>query len=97
MIRRPPRSTLFPYTTLFRSRSAVLLERLGDDVRGGADAGEAARVASRAGDSCAGRSLGPSLQVAFCGSVTRLWFFFFLAARQVGALTSSVLGQCAVR
>src|SRR2546427_6167945 len=24
MIRRPPRSTLFPYTTLFRSRSAVL-------------------------------------------------------------------------
>src|SRR3989442_6566765 len=27
MIRRPPRSTLFPYTTLFRS-----IERLGDDV-----------------------------------------------------------------
>src|SRR2546430_5939730 len=24
MIRRPPRSTLFPYTTLFRSTSAVL-------------------------------------------------------------------------
>src|SRR5438034_5778751 len=24
MIRRPPRSTLFPYTTLFRSRFAVL-------------------------------------------------------------------------
>src|SRR3712207_7133891 len=24
MIRRPPRSTLFPYTTLFRSRDAVL-------------------------------------------------------------------------
>src|SRR2546427_2745929 len=31
MIRRPPRSTLFPYTTLFRSRGAVV------DV--GADAG----------------------------------------------------------
>src|SRR2546427_8106412 len=28
MIRRPPRSTLFPYTTLFRSRS-----RAGDDAR----------------------------------------------------------------
>src|SRR2546426_8627291 len=27
MIRRPPRSTLFPYTTLFRSRWAVLVER----------------------------------------------------------------------
>src|SRR5688572_31760361 len=25
MIRRPPRSTLFPYTTLFRSRSAIAL------------------------------------------------------------------------
>src|SRR3712207_7275881 len=36
MIRRPPRSTLFPYTTLFRS--AVLLQRLlvpahGEEVR----------------------------------------------------------------
>src|SRR3712207_9405477 len=33
MIRRPPRSTLFPYTTLFRSRDAGLAERghpLGD-------------------------------------------------------------------
>src|SRR2546430_3477838 len=33
MIRRPPRSTLFPYTTLFRSRldtiqAAILLEKL---------------------------------------------------------------------
>src|SRR3712207_7698198 len=37
MIRRPPRSTLFPYTTLFRSRAALRLvaaplagHRLGD-------------------------------------------------------------------
>src|SRR3712207_7801730 len=28
MIRRPPRSTLFPYTTLFRSRDAPLVDRL---------------------------------------------------------------------
>src|SRR2546430_4282785 len=28
MIRRPPRSTLFPYTTLFRSRRAVLRHAL---------------------------------------------------------------------
>src|SRR3989454_1236527 len=28
MIRRPPRSTLFPYTTLFRSRRDVLREAL---------------------------------------------------------------------
>src|SRR3712207_8969872 len=29
MIRRPPRSTLFPYTTLFRSAAAVEGERIG--------------------------------------------------------------------
>src|SRR2546430_13682890 len=28
MIRRPPRSTLFPYTTLFRSPNHILHERL---------------------------------------------------------------------
>src|SRR5260370_22713843 len=28
MIRRPPRSTLFPYTTLFRSRRAVAIEAM---------------------------------------------------------------------
>src|SRR5256885_4831973 len=28
MIRRPPRSTLFPYTTLFRSRTVVVCPRL---------------------------------------------------------------------
>src|SRR5260221_11807425 len=27
MIRRPPRSTLFPYTTLFRARGAFFLEK----------------------------------------------------------------------
>src|SRR5260370_27190534 len=32
MIRRPPRSTLFPYTTLFRSRSsAPFVTRLGSE------------------------------------------------------------------
>src|SRR2546422_7410587 len=31
MIRRPPRSTLFPYTTLFRSYHAEWMELLGDD------------------------------------------------------------------
>src|SRR5256885_6440554 len=34
MIRRPPRSTLFPYTTLFRSVGSVLVE---DDVEIGAN------------------------------------------------------------
>src|SRR3712207_8662883 len=31
MIRRPPRSTLFPYTTLFRSEHDERGERAGDD------------------------------------------------------------------
>src|SRR2546422_5573786 len=34
MIRRPPRSTLFPYTTLFRSRSAAARKTVA--ARGGA-------------------------------------------------------------
>src|SRR2546427_7695897 len=33
MIRRPPRSTLFPYTTLFRSRASVAIT-VTDDGRG---------------------------------------------------------------
>src|SRR3712207_8137819 len=31
MIRRPPRSTLFPYTTLFRSAKSPVLMKLGKD------------------------------------------------------------------
>src|SRR5258708_19723415 len=34
MIRRPPRSTLFPYTTLFRSRQAALKNTFEFDVDG---------------------------------------------------------------
>src|SRR3712207_7056577 len=37
MIRRPPRSTLFPYTTLFRSQAVVAV--LGDQPPGLADVG----------------------------------------------------------
>src|SRR5687768_18072605 len=33
MIRRPPRSTLFPYTTLFRSRGLPSLESFAQDLR----------------------------------------------------------------
>src|SRR5258707_10642514 len=35
MIRRPPRSTLFPYTTLFRSLIAALVRRLDVDLAAG--------------------------------------------------------------
>src|SRR3712207_6855800 len=33
MIRRPPRSTLFPYTTLFRSRSLMKLQLVGTIIK----------------------------------------------------------------
>src|SRR3989449_7517028 len=35
MIRRPPRSTLFPYTTLFRSRVELLVDRVPHLTQGG--------------------------------------------------------------
>src|SRR5260370_14203709 len=43
MIRRPPRSTLFPYTTLFRScepGAARVVPRRGERLLGGIDAGD---------------------------------------------------------
>src|SRR2546426_8386458 len=52
MIRRPPRSTLFPYTTLFRSRSVF---RLGGS--GVARCGGVARPLASPGSGCGG-SLG---------------------------------------
>src|SRR2546430_9585297 len=44
MIRRPPRSTLFPYTTLFRSSMADLLVRRAGRVFGHEVEGQAAIV-----------------------------------------------------
>src|SRR5256885_12620736 len=41
MIRRPPRSTLFPYTTLFRSRASVTVVAKGLPASPGAAIGEA--------------------------------------------------------
>src|SRR3712207_7125603 len=37
MIRRPPRSTLFPYTTLFRSQEAVVIFEIAENRRIGPD------------------------------------------------------------
>src|SRR5205823_13472145 len=48
MIRRPPRSTLFPYTTLFRSHADLLLEDLGHHDPRRADVDEIRRSAERA-------------------------------------------------
>src|SRR5256885_5916915 len=45
MIRRPPRSTLFPYTTLFRSRDPAGVPYR--PARGGAGAGDAVELLDR--------------------------------------------------
>src|SRR3712207_9075798 len=54
MIRRPPRSTLFPYTTLFRSRAEVLRghveDAVGVDVEADLDLRDAARRRRDAGE-----------------------------------------------
>src|SRR2546428_6630943 len=46
MIRRPPRSTLFPYTTLFRS-----LDRYGSLIAGTSTGGTCCKMPGRVGDS----------------------------------------------
>src|SRR5258706_5932771 len=46
MIRRPPRSTLFPYTTLFRSLEPAVAARRGD-LDGGSQGGDDATLAQR--------------------------------------------------
>src|SRR2546430_4711046 len=47
MIRRPPRSTLFPYTTLFRSRSPELDHPVESRADGEDDIGLGERLAAR--------------------------------------------------
>src|SRR2546429_4587331 len=47
MIRRPPRSTLFPYTTLFRSHSGAVERRGSDQDRPEAGSAEILRLHSR--------------------------------------------------
>src|SRR3712207_9242769 len=53
MIRRPPRSTLFPYTTLFRSEEAGLgvdPDRRADLARGAGERAGQQRVGGQAGE-----------------------------------------------
>src|SRR2546425_2999521 len=49
MIRRPPRSTLFPYTTLFRSGQG---ERLGNELQEKDGCGDGGESCNRLHDSC---------------------------------------------
>src|SRR2546422_10913977 len=63
MIRRPPRSTLFPYTTLFRSRGGDPRRAArGDTARAGPAPPARVVHADGARDGPAGRRLGARLQ-----------------------------------
>src|SRR3712207_8855968 len=62
MIRRPPRSTLFPYTTLFRSGADAA--RTVDDHVAGATAAPAARRMGRRAARAVDRGAGPVRQLA---------------------------------
>src|SRR5256885_8234572 len=67
MIRRPPRSTLFPYTTLFRSAAPGTQRRVavglggGRSVVGGRGAGPSGGDQAAAGAGRARRAVGPAL------------------------------------
>src|SRR2546427_9687831 len=55
MIRRPPRSTLFPYTTLFRSRPGLLYRAAADH---GLDLTQATLIGDKPSDLVAARAVG---------------------------------------
>src|SRR2546429_3910844 len=64
MIRRPPRSTLFPYTTLFRSlRVGRRKERQG--IRSGAQDGRQRRLGEQGQQFTRGRTLGGTIAPFF--------------------------------
>src|SRR3712207_7486866 len=65
MIRRPPRSTLVPYTTLFRSRYAALARHLGP-------AGEHGVRFGRRGEEVLGARAHPDLAAGALGDRRRL-------------------------
>src|SRR5690348_7174139 len=58
MLRRPPRSTLFPYTTLFRSARERRAEEALAEVKGGKDFAQVAAAYSAAPDAPSGGDLG---------------------------------------
>src|SRR2546422_6454311 len=89
MIRRPPRSTLFPYTTLFRSQARTLAERAAREARTAARAAQALedvrrRVAELREQEAHGRSARRGTEEALAKLTARRGALAELARERVG-------------
>src|SRR3970282_625645 len=90
MIRRPPRSTLFPYTTLFRSRSRAQRKRPAyESVVAGNDAHAACRKRDRKSTRLNSSHVETSYAV-FCLTKTWRWRVDLEGVLPVGALEAGV-------
>src|SRR2546427_6797592 len=100
MIRRPPRSTLFPYTTLFRSCAGEL--RI-DLVLHALD--QVAAALARAGDGLFQRGIAPGMQVAegdrkstrLNSSHSQISYAVFCLKKKTNHSPSSTRFRCSVR
>src|SRR3989449_10564759 len=91
MIRRPPRSTLFPYTTLFRS--VLVREPRQRTARSHVDRAERARLAG--GDGRGGRGVGRDAEAVVVGrrgprDVLRLFHLLVGEERRGGRLVAAL-------
>src|SRR3712207_7718475 len=71
MIRRPPRSTLFPYTTLFRSRPAQILRNDHGGARRTVVQKQGLRGLDEVGPALRARIIERNHEVSGCGSADR--------------------------
>src|SRR3712207_9358751 len=84
MIRRPPRSTLFPYTTLFRSRQERLVRRVAAERP--VEEGEDERLAGALADLAAEDR-----------ELLRLWAWEQLSPREIGTVLGVSANAAALR
>src|SRR5260370_2555392 len=74
MIRRPPRSTLFPYTTLFRSLELTSVAKLGDELWIGVKCQANVEIAGSPRNACrCNRPVGARGGRALDGRVAKCW------------------------
>src|SRR3712207_9155495 len=99
MIRRPPRSTLFPYTTLFRSfiERVVAINRVSKVVKGGRRFSFTALVIVGDGDGTVGVGYGKAKEVpaAIAKGVEEAKKHFYKVPRIASTIPHPVQGEAA--